>query len=465
MITIQVPENYEAERHYIILLIFKEFFGLDIQVQPVNRQDVQITTNGYKKLLIADGLFSLPDDKWLQPESLPKQPLQIWNLKDVPILAETISNLIPVIYGEPMDSSNFFKRSNEGIQLNIDIFGSAFFMLTRYEEVVKLDKDNHERFPAKASLAYKENFLDRPIINEYIEILWACLKMLWPGLQRKSRRFQAYISHDVDIPFAFAFSGLSGLIKSFGRDILKHNVPIQAMKNLARWLMVKTGKPEADPFNTFDLIMNINERYNLRSAFYFITDRSGGKIDGNYRIDHLLIRNLLQKIYKRGHEIGLHLSYNTFLDPVQTSKEFNYLKKICATEGIEQSNWGSRQHYLRWRTPTTFQNLEDAGLDYDTTLSFADHTGFRCGVCFSYPTFNIKTRRALKIRERPLIFMERSVFGNSYMRLTYEQAWQEMKKLKNRCKIFKGDFTILWHNNSLVDEKDVEFYQQMIKTL
>ena len=47
-----------------------------------------------------------------------------------------------------------------------------------------------------------------------------------------------------------------------------------------------------------------------------------------------------------------------------------------------------RQHYLRWRAPTTWQNWEDAGLDYDSTVGYADHVGFRAGTCYEYPIFN-----------------------------------------------------------------------------
>jgi hypothetical protein len=52
-------------------------------------------------------------------------------------------------------------------------------MLTRYEEVVKSDRDEHDRYLATASLDYQEGFLERPIFNEYLEILWACIKRLW----------------------------------------------------------------------------------------------------------------------------------------------------------------------------------------------------------------------------------------------------------------------------------------------
>ena len=62
-------------------------------------------------------------------------------------------------------------------------------MLTRYEEVVNNDPlrilDAHERFPATASIAYKENFLHRPVVNEYFEILWYCIKELVPHLEKK----------------------------------------------------------------------------------------------------------------------------------------------------------------------------------------------------------------------------------------------------------------------------------------
>ena len=57
-------------------------------------------------------------------------------------------------------------------------------MLSRYEEYVDSSRDVHDRFPAKASLAYKEGFLDQPIINEYIELLFACMLCLWPNIKR-----------------------------------------------------------------------------------------------------------------------------------------------------------------------------------------------------------------------------------------------------------------------------------------
>ncbi len=464
MITIQIPPNYEAERRYIISTLFREFLGLDIQVEVSDRQDTRIAMDGDGQLIVVDRLFMTPPQDWLKPASLPQQPLKVWNLDRTNLSPTVVNSQIPVIYGDNPRNPHFFRQEEEQIYLGLDLFGSTFFMLSRYEEAVKPERDGHNRFPATASLAYGEGFLDRPIVNEYLEILWACLQQLWPRLERQPRQFKTYLSHDVDEPFRYAFSSLFSLVKLCGGDILKRLNPLQAIHNASGWFQVKTGHPEADPYNTFDWILEISERHNLRSAFYFISDRSAGAIDGNYTMEHPLIRDLLRKIHQRGHEIGLHTSYNTYLDPVQTKKEFDILKKTCAAEGIQQESWGGRQHFLRWQTPTTFQNWEDAGLDYDSTLCFADVAGFRCGICYEFPTFNVKTRQPLRLKERPLIVMECTVIDKRYMNLGLEGdvALQAMAKYKQRCRLFQGDFTLLWHNSRLVDKREAELYEELV---
>ncbi|MEN8219341.1 MAG: polysaccharide deacetylase family protein [Pseudomonadota bacterium] len=182
-----------------------------------------------------------------------------------------------------------------------------------------------------------------------------------------------------------------------------------------------------------------------------------------YSITHPEIRRLLRHIYARGHEIGLHTSYNTYRDPVQTAKEFEILKQTCEKEGIQQTTWGGRQHYLRWETPTTFRNWDAAGLDYDTTLSFADHAGFRCGTCYEYPVYDVVNQQPLKLRERPLIAMECSVIDECYMGLgNGEKALEIFQQLKNTCQQFQGDFTLLWHNSRLVEVGERRLYEAIL---
>ena len=415
-------------------------------------------------MVVADGLFSISEQLWLKPGSLPITPLKLWELDGTPLGLGTENNKLPVIYGENPDNPGFFTLSKDKIHLGLDIFGSSFFMLSLYEEVIKADRDSRNRFPYTASLAFRSGFLDRPIVNEYVEILWACLSYLWPGLRRKPHQFKICASHDVDAPFLWATAGVTRLMKECIFAVTRSHSPSLLVNNVLEWFKIKAKGEKRDPYNTFDRIMDISEKHNLKSAFYFITGNTAGGLDGDYRMEHPLILELLRNIHRRRHEIGLHLSYNTFEDAVQTKKEFQHLKEVCASQGIEQERWGSRQHFLRWKTPVTFQNVSDAGLDYDTTVSFADTPGFRCGVCYEFPVFNVLTRQKLPLIERPLIVMDCTVTGARCIKpgLDVHKAIDTILNYRNQCRRFNGNFTILWHNNRFVNEQEVEIYRQSI---
>lgn len=111
----------------------------------------------------------------------------------------------------------------------------------------------------------------------------------------------------------------------------------------------------------------------------------------------------------------------------------------------------------------TANNLAAANLDYDTSLGYADRPGFRCGTSFEYPMFDLEHGRKLKLRQRPLVLMECSVIDNAYMGLGYtEEALAYMTLIKDRCFLFGGDFTLLWHNSHLGNIEDKRFYLELL---
>ena len=114
------------------------------------------------------------DKSYLKRELLPKLPLRRTN------------DGTPIIYsGEDRKESARVEKYERSVKTNIDIIASSFFMLTRYEEVVKNEKDQFGRFPASASVACKEGFLDRPIVNEYAEMLWDWIDSFDLGFKRR----------------------------------------------------------------------------------------------------------------------------------------------------------------------------------------------------------------------------------------------------------------------------------------
>jgi len=458
-IIIEHSASCSTEREYIFHVLLHEFLGLQYTTRITETQDVVISSGG-KSLVINDRFFPFAEANWLQLESLPAQPLSSWDSNSAELNINLVDTIVPVIYGTPV-----IKVEKNICNIGIDIFGSAFFMLSRYEEAVTTDRDQHDRFPATASLAFQEGFLNRPIVDEYVEILWAAMNKLWPGIERKQRQPRTLVSCDVDNPYLCYSKSLKATTRVMAGDLLKRKSPVKALRNLNHHLQVRRGNYSKDPYiSAINWIMDVNEAAGNKVAFYFISEQLHLIYDGCYRIDEPVVRDLLRRIHTRGHEIGLHASYTTYKNAQQTRREVQILRTAMAEECIKQTEMGGRQHYLRWQTPTTASNLEAAGMFYDSTLSFADHPGFRCGTCHEYLMYDLEQRRSMKLSQRPLVLMECSVIDQVYLGMGYSQKTLEyMKMIKQRCYQFNGDFTLLWHNSFFRNTESANFYQQLIE--
>ncbi|HHY13016.1 MAG TPA: hypothetical protein GX529_10355, partial [Firmicutes bacterium] len=412
------PPSYEPERRYIYEVMFGEFLGLTYKTKVGDEPYVTVISvrddPSEKRLIVCDALFAIELDKWLTEDSLPRQQLDRWILPHTLCDMPKVSSEIPVIYGRSIEGDSYYAERDGNILLGLDVFGSVFFMLTRYEEVVKSDRDEHRRFPAAASLAYQEGFLERPIVNEYVEILWGCMKQLWPYLQRKSHCYQLHLTHDVDYPRAVAGKPWHFVFRDSLADVVKRKDVGLACRRIHARRLASQGNFARDPYNTFDLLMDISERHAINSAFYFTAHESCDRLDSDYSIQDLWIRKLLVRISEHGHEIGFHGSYHSYNNRMQVAEEVERFRQVLREEGIDQDILGGRQHYLRWECPTTWDIWDQLGMDYDSTLGFADCVGFRCGTCYEYPVFDLVERQSLNLRERPLIVMERSLMSAQF---------------------------------------------------
>ncbi len=443
---IEHPPGYEAERRYIHKVILGEFLGLTFAARPAQRADVCIRAeSGCGELTLPDQLFQTPSPQWLTRASLPRLPLPSIDSPNC-----EGERAIPVIYGT---GGPAISRSGNAIKLSIDVFGSAFFMLTRYEEAITGGpRDEHGSFPDEAALAVRERFAHRPIVNEYAALLERALQLLWPGLPRAKRSFRVLLTHDVDWPLATAGRLWPRVARQMVIDTLqRHNLQGAAMR-LHSYRRTRAGDDDADMWNTFDFIMSSAEEAGLRAAFYLIPERLAGKLDGSCAINHPFIRRLIRQIDARGHELGLHTSYEAHRDPALIARQLAQLRAVLNAEGVEQQILGGRQHYLRWLNPETWQGWDSAGLSYDSSVGYVRHTGFRAGTCFEYPVFNLRRRQPLRLRERPLVAMEEAALIEHAYR--YERVAEGIIGLSRTVRRFGGDFVLLWHNNWLA--QDVE---------
>jgi len=423
MIKIITPNNNTNERKYILHIVFDEFLGLDFEtIESDDCQDWIIELKNNKILTIKDTFFNkYPNDlEYLKLENIPK----------------SIEEL--------------------------DIIAASFFMLTRWEEYVNKNRDSHDRFPATESLAYKQGFLDRPIVNEYVEELKDMLLELDDSLKFKIHNSKLFISCDVDQPYDCTVENIQNLVRVGAGDILKRKNIKEFAKRVRRYIFNKFGNYKYDENYTFDWYMDVCEKAGVKIAFYFIPT-STQKQNGCYELKDKKMQNLLKYIDSRGHEIGVHGSYQTYQNKEKTKLQKNMLDNTLSSLDICQKVLGNRQHYLRWDSSHTPSVLEYAGFEYDITGSYADKPGFRYGVCYEFSMFDFLNRKRLKLKQRPLIVMECSVIDDSYMGLGYgEEALQTMKELKQKCFKYNGNFSLLWHNSHLKTKEDKKMFEEVI---
>jgi len=417
MLKITIPNNNINERKYILDIIFDEFLGLKFEViENDDYQDWIIELHNKEIITIKDTFFSkYPND------------LEYLKLENIPSKIE-----------------------------ELDIFAASFFMLSRWEEYVNKNRDSHDRFPAYESLAYKQGFLDRPIVNEYLEELKSMLLALDNNLKFKIHNYKLILTHDVDMPLKYQ-SFKSGLREIVG-DIIKRKDIKLSIKNSLQKVKVTFGL-EKDPFDTFDYLMDISEKVGVKSYFFFM-GKGLSKFDNMYDSSDKFINNLISKINKRGHHIGMHPTYDAYNNQTQFIKEKEELEK-----NLDTSITFGREHFLRFEVPTTWQIWEENGMKWDSTLSFADKEGFRCGVCYEYSVFNILTRKKLNLKEKPLIVMEGS-FATYQPDIKPIEMEKKIKYLINKVKKYNGDFVFLWHNssfNTVQWQKYQDIYKRVLK--
>ena len=451
------PPGRPRERRYAFDVVFREFLGIDYEAsEDASIDHVRIDVGGAGAaavLAVDDRFFGTADDQWLQRESLPATPLRRWRSPD----SGATEPDVPVIF-----ASGVGPPDNCNLHLPIDIFGGIFFLLSRYEEAVEgAVRDRFGRFPAKASLAFRESFLERPLVDEYVEILWSMLLRLRPGLRRRNHRYALHVSHDVDVPFLGCGVPMNRLVRGAAGDIIVRRAPVQAARRLVSSLF---GLSDSDPGNTFDFLMSSSERAGAVGEFYFMATDRTCPLDATYDLEDPEIEGLMTAIHSRGHRIGLHPGFETFMDAAKTGDEFERLRRSCDRFGVRQDRWGGRQHYLRW-APCTWQNWEDAGLDYDSSVGFADHVGFRAGTCREFPVFNLRTEKQLSLREKPLVAMERTLLDPTYMGLSPAECVAKMGTLAATCRRFGGTLSILWHNTSLLTAADRRLYADVLEAI
>ncbi|MDR3137559.1 MAG: polysaccharide deacetylase family protein [Tannerellaceae bacterium] len=356
---------------------------------------------------------------------------------------------VPLLFGR-----DEVTRVGDTIVVYADIVASTFFLISRYEEVLQRDKrDEHGRFPGKASLPYRQGFIHRPVADEYAALLQGWLRhtgVPLPPAPAYPHLNTLYLTHDVDAPFLYRSW------KGFARSLLHH-------RGLTASLQSKFGAPTHDPWYTFPQLFTLDNE--LAHTFgtppcqviYFFKASGHTPLDKpHYSLSSPDIRSLLHAIRLQPHTaIGLHASYHAGLHPSAIAHE-----KIALEQAINAPVTLNRHHFLALREPEHTDFLESAGITDDFTLGYADTAGYRLGTSRPVRYIHPTSFRLSNLTLHPLTAMDTSLLHPRYMSLTPSQAVAHTLQIIHNAARLHGDASLLWHNSS-----DITPYALLTKLL
>jgi hypothetical protein len=152
-------------------------------------------------------------------------------------------------------------------------------------------------------------------------------------------------------------------------------------------------------------------------------------------------RGIFAEVLERGHEVGLHGSFDTLESALAFQEQRERLEGITGMSVI-----GGRQHFLRMRPGSTQRAMATAGFRYDATFGFPDRSGFRLGAADVVPAWDERSGEPLALDEVPLTWMDRTL--SKYQGVEDPTAWaRDAVETASVARSAEGLWVGLWHPN------------------
>ncbi len=359
---------------------------------------------------------------------------------------------IPTIEAVWYENEKYFFESSDDSVLPFDPLAASFFLVTRFEEYGSKTVDNYNRYKAENSILAKYGLLKKPVINIWANLLANKIAEKYNGLHFAKQSFNFISTIDIDNAWAYKYKGFFRTSGALLKSVIKGN-----FTEFKSRIKVLTNN-EPDPYDSYKYLTQEFKGNEDKVLFFFLLG-DYGHFDKNvsYKNKHLI--ELIQNTKKR-YDIGIHPSFasskNEGAEKVKTEKE--RLEKICGGEITK-----SRQHFLRLKFPNTYLQLIDAGIAEDYSMGYASQPGFRAGICTPYYFYDLKNEVETNLLIVPFQVMD-GTFLN-YLKLSPEEAIQQIEKIMIEVKKVGGTFVSIWHNETVTDTGLWKNYRQVFEKI
>ena len=350
------------------------------------------------------------------------------------------------------DNLKCFFKVGQKSAIPFDIFSAIFFLLSRYEEYMPHSSNNHSQFSHLESVAYKENFLEIPLIDFWIEKLISVLEnkiKLKCKIDSKNQIASIIISSLRPYKYTNKYPFESFMI--WFKNLFMLNL-WEVIEHLLVLLKIKIDPWEIDDYIK-DLLLDSKNK-----VFFFFSFSS----ESFFRDETPKTNENFKKYIKDVHdnfEIGL-LPSNNALKKLKTFELENFnisklihikIDKILLQEGLKKISEDYKNSF---------------SLDYanDFSMGYVDAFGYRASTSSSFFFYDLSNEIKTKLLVTPFVAHHRLID-----KININEVIDKIQKFKEIAKRFSGSFSIILNNeifeNSVRNGKRRLHFISIIKNL
>ena len=321
----------------------------------------------------------------------------------------------------------FFSVSGSS-SLPFDIFSSSFYMISRYEEYLPHVKDEMGRFMASESLAFKEGFLQQPVVDIWAYIFKNKLLEAFPEMIFPENKLIVHPVIEAAQPFAYKQKGIFRSVVGYANSLLHGK-----FRNIIARTQVILGV-KRDPLDTFKWIVNKATRSKFNLTVFFLLGNS--LVFDESMNTHRQKFKMLIKYVSDYKEVGLIFSFSSLNDYEMLKREKRRMEEIT-----NRSLHSSINSEFLVNLPDIYRHLVELEVKRDFTMVFRDTVGFRAGTCtpflFYDLDYEIKT---------PLVVHPAAMTTLAFQTKYASDIEKVVGNILNAVDNVNGTFTIIFSN-------------------
>jgi len=342
------------------------------------------------------------------------------------------------------DNTPCFFPTGEKSSIPYDIFAASFYMLSRYEEYLPYVKDEHGRYTAEESLAFKNDFLTTPVVDIWAHKFLEIILERFPDVVSEKRVFEYKPIINIPVAYAYKKRGILRTLGGFATDIVR----LKFSRFIERFAVLLGMRD--DPFDNFETFIALHKKYQSK-AYYFFQIGDYATNDHNISIYKNVFVRLIKNVSDYS-KVGLLASYASFSE----IKKLKIEKKRLTTT-INKPVKRVRQHFNMLNVPQFYRALINLEFTEDYSMGYRDTIGFRAGTCSPFYFYDIGMEIQTPLKVNPFCMqytgdIESEIFPNEIMKMA-----TEVQKVN-------GTFVAVFHN-VVLSERNMEWKELYVNLL